>query len=59
MKQKQTSDLWLYGVHPVESALQNPNRKILEIRFCKQPSFELPKKVPTHAVSKEQIESGK
>lgn len=58
MKQKQSAtDLWLYGIHPVEAALQNPNRKILEIRFCKQPPFEWPKKVPSHAVSKEQIES--
>lgn len=57
MKQKQPAGLWLYGTHPIEMALQNPNRKILEIRFCKQPVFQIPANIPTHAVSKEQIES--
>ncbi len=58
MKQKQTSaGLWLYGLHPIEAALQNPNRKILEIRYCKQPPFALPKGISAQQVSKDQLES--
>lgn len=58
MKPKQTSaGFWLYGIHPIEMALQNPKRRILEIRFSKHPSFKLPQNIPAHNVSKEQIES--
>lgn len=58
MKQKQgTNGLWLYGLHPIEMALQNPNRKILEIRHCKPISLSIPKGIPTQLVSKDQIDA--
>ena len=38
-------DLWLYGIHPVVSAVLNPNRQILEIITCDETFSELDYKV--------------
>lgn len=51
--------LWLYGVHPVTAALQNPNRKIKEIWAVKSAleTIKIPTHIPVKIVAREQIDS--
>lgn len=58
-QKKLSKDLWLYGVHPVTLALQNPNRHIKELWAVKgsTDSLKLPKNLLVKFVTRDQIES--
>lgn len=50
---------WLYGMHPVTAALQNPNRKIKEIQGVKNAldMLKIPAHIPVKIVAREQIDA--
>jgi len=51
---KASGDIYLFGRHPIELALQNPNRRILEIYYTANSvkNIKLPPKISTKCVDK-------
>lgn len=56
---KKNKELWIYGVHPVEMALQNRRRVVREIWIAKElpESVQVPKSVPVKSVTRDQLDS--
>ena len=52
-------ELWLYGIHPVQMALNNPVRNIQEIWVVKQvkPLIKTTRKIPIRVVEKNKIDT--
>ena len=54
-----SKELWLYGIHPVQMALDNPVRHIQEIWVVKQvkPLIKTTRKIPIRVVEKNKIDT--
>jgi len=50
-------EIYLYGIHPIEEALNNPKRRISEILTTGKVPFKVPHQIPVRKVAKTQLDA--